>query len=42
MRSTLKYYKGSDGRLRRITTYINYLSRYYRLKVFAREVKNGE
>jgi len=34
MRTTLKYKKGSDSRLRRLITYRDLLSVQYRIKVF--------
>ena len=34
MTTTLKYKRGTDGRLRRYITYIDLLTKEYRIKVF--------
>ncbi len=39
MRTTLKYKKGVDTRLRRLVTYRDLLSVQYRIKVFPAELK---
>jgi len=41
MRTTLKYKKGTDTRLRRLVTYRDLLSVSYRIKVFPAELKYG-
>ncbi len=39
MRTTLKYYKGDDNKLRRIATYWDFFNIEYRIKVFPVDVK---
>jgi len=39
MRTTMKYQKGTDTRLRRLVTYRDLLSVQYRIKVFPAELK---
>ena len=41
MRTTLKYYKYPDNRLRRLITYRSLLNVEYRIKVFPVESKYG-
>jgi len=42
MRTTLKYYRNYDNRLRRLITYRDLLNIEYRIKVFPAEVLNEE
>jgi len=42
MRTTMRYWKGSDGRLRRLVTHYFQSTKSYRLRVFPKEVNKNE